>query len=124
VIPHVVLSGYGPVSSADIGPIIWPKVQLKSWGITLIPIVTPYQHIIMPTNKTINTYKAILVRLMSFIDDQEYNTTDYEFTEQQLLGTLTADAVMRWMNQQTFNNADPPHGHNLNPLVRSSSLAY
>ena len=68
------------------------------------------------------TYKKTLVRLMSYLDNIEYEN-DAEFTEQQL-GELTPEKLMKWFNHETFDIPDPPVGHDLAPLVRTNTLKY
>ena len=60
-------------------------------------------------------YKPILVRMMSFLDGAEYRG-DHEFTMAEL-GALNPDKIMRWFNHAVFGNADPPNGHEMNPLI-------
>jgi hypothetical protein len=75
----------------------------------------------MPPQSTPAIYKRYLVRLMSFLDDEDY-AIDHEFTNQRL-GQLTPADLMRWFNRETFGVENPPLGHNLDPIVRSSSIA-
>jgi hypothetical protein len=60
-------------------------------------------------------YKPILLRLMSFLDGEEYQV-DKDFTLAEL-GILNPDQILRWFNHVTFGEADPPNGHDMNPLI-------
>ena len=68
------------------------------------------------------TYKPTLVRMMAYLDDQDYNN-DQEFTIARL-GQLTASDVMKWINFEVFGVPEPPEGHDLNPLLRSNTLKF
>jgi hypothetical protein len=66
-------------------------------------------------------YKPILIQLISFLNNQQYNK-DHEFTEQEL-GVLTPADVLRWMNLKSFGVPNPPD--DANPTqARSNSLKY
>jgi hypothetical protein len=69
----------------------------------------------MPRRRT--NYKPILVRVMSFLDDEEYN--EYENSTQEQLGGLTPDKLMMWSMP-----TEPPTGHDMNSLVRSHTIKY
>ena len=69
-----------------------------------------------------NDYKPYLVKLMSFLDEEDYDK-DHEFTPEQL-GELTPAMLMRWFNLQVFGVEVPPAQHELPALKRSNSLAY
>ena len=64
----------------------------------------------------------MLIRLMSYVDDEEYEQNQ-EFTMAQL-GTLTPANLMKWFNNETFGNPEPPENHDLNPVVRCNSIEY
>ena len=68
------------------------------------------------------TYKPILARMMSYLDDQIYDQ-DENFTEQQL-GALTANDVMRWFNFETFGVPDPPNDHDMIPNRRTNTIKF
>lgn len=74
----------------------------------------------MPPQSTPAIYKKYLIRLMSFLDNEEY-AADHQFTNERL-GQLTPADLMRWFNMETFGQENPPVGHDLNPIVRSSSI--
>ena len=64
---------------------------------------------------TSSTYKPILLRMMSYLDDEEYEKGTV-FTQAQL-GALTENLVMRWFNFEVYEVAEPAEGHDLNPLI-------
>ena len=68
------------------------------------------------------TYKPTLVRMMAFLDDQDYDN-DTNFTQEQL-GNLTATDVLKWFNFVTYGIPEPVEGHDLNSLIRSNTLKY
>ena len=68
------------------------------------------------------TYKPTLIRMMAFLDDQEY-ANDQAFTIERL-GQVTASDVLRWFNSVTYGVPEPPTGHDLNPQTRSNTLKY
>jgi hypothetical protein len=67
-------------------------------------------------------YRPILVRMMSFLDEVEYEI-DNHFTLAEL-GRLNPDRIMEWFNNEIFGEALPPNGHDLPPLVRSNTIKY
>jgi hypothetical protein len=71
----------------------------------------------MPTS-----YKPILIRMMSFVDDEQYDD-DKHFTLAEL-GELTPEKLMEWFNHVVFGSRHPPNGHDLPPLVRTNSIKY
>lgn len=68
------------------------------------------------------TYKPILVRMMSYLDDEEYER-DTAFSQAQL-GALTENLVMKWFNFEVYEVPEPLEGHDLNPLIRSNTIKY
>jgi hypothetical protein len=71
----------------------------------------------MPTS-----YKPVLVKVMSFLDDVQYDANE-DFTQEQL-GGLTPNKLMLWFNDVTFGVSEPPTGHDMNPHSRSQSIMY
>ena len=71
----------------------------------------------MPTN-----YKPILICLMSFVNEEEYDA-DKKFTLAEL-GELTPEKLMQWFNHVVFGLRHPPNGHDMPPLTRSNSIKY
>jgi hypothetical protein len=69
-----------------------------------------------------NNYKPTLVWLMSYLDNQDCGK-DHDFTQQRL-GVLTPDNLMWWFNEEIFHTPTPPANHNLQPGIRSSTVAY
>ena len=69
-----------------------------------------------------NDYKPTLIRMMSHLDDYEY---EYEqvFTPEQL-GELTPDSIMKWLNHEVFGEDEPPEGHTIRPNYRKSTVEY
>ena len=51
------------------------------------------------------TYKPILVRMMSYLDDEEYEK-DTAFSQAQL-GALTENLVMEWFNFEVYKVPEP-----------------
>jgi hypothetical protein len=69
-----------------------------------------------------NQYKATFIKMMSYLDGEDHGT-QVEFSPERL-GQLTPSDLVRWFNYQTFGEPEPPHGHNLNPTIRSHTLAF
>jgi hypothetical protein len=67
-------------------------------------------------------YQPVLIKMMSFLDEVEYEA-DKQFTLAEL-GELTPDRLMEWFNFMAFGVANPPHGHDMNPVLRSSTISY
>jgi len=68
------------------------------------------------------TYKPILLRMMSYLDDEEYERGTV-FTQAQL-GALTENSVMKWFNHEVYDVPEPEEDHDLNPLIRSNTIKY
>jgi hypothetical protein len=60
--------------------------------------------------------------MMSFLDEVQYEA-DKQFTLVEL-GRLNPDRLMEWFNFMTFGVANPPNGHDMPPLLRSSTIMY
>ena len=75
-----------------------------------------------PPEMTRAKYQATLVKMMSYVDNHEYHK-DHDFTQERL-GQLKPADLMRWFNNLTFGEPLPPHGHNMNPVVRCHSIKY
>ena len=72
-------------------------------------------------NKMVEHYKSVLVRFMSFRNDEEYDK-NYEFTQEEL-GAATPIDVKRYMCHRAYGMTDP--GAADFPIhARSSSLAF
>ena len=67
-------------------------------------------------------YKPTLIKLMSFLDRVVY-PREQIFTPEQI-GAITCASLMRYFNTKTFGVPEPPVGHQIQPLVRSSTLEY
>jgi hypothetical protein len=67
-------------------------------------------------------YQPVLIKMMSFLDGVEYEA-DKQFTLAEL-GELTPDRLMEWFNFMAFGVANPPHGHDMHPVLRSSTISY
>jgi hypothetical protein len=68
------------------------------------------------------TYKPILVQMMSYLDDEEYER-DSAFSQAQL-GALTENLVMKWFNFEVHKVPEPLEGHDLNLLICSNTIKY
>jgi hypothetical protein len=72
-------------------------------------------------DKTQKNYHAVLIRLMSFLNEQAYDD-DHVFSQDELASLQPAD-IERWMSVQAYGIPQP--GPNANPtLARSNSLKY
>jgi hypothetical protein len=72
-------------------------------------------------DKTQNTYHAILIRLMPFLNEQAYDN-DHLFSQDEL-ALLQPDDIKRWLCVQAYGTPEP--GPDANPtLARSNSLKY
>jgi hypothetical protein len=87
-------------------------MQPETFSDTCLSPTTKTSRNNMPRRQT--NYKPILVRVMSFLDDEEYNECE-NFTQEQL-GGLTPNKLMLWFNDVTFGVSEPPTGHDINPL--------
>jgi hypothetical protein len=67
-------------------------------------------------------YQTNIVNMMSFLDEVEYDR-DKQFTVAEL-GVLTPERIMEWFNDMTFGVRNPPRGHEMLPLLRSSTIEY
>jgi hypothetical protein len=67
-------------------------------------------------------YQSNIVNMMSFLDKVEYER-DKQFTVAEL-GVLTPERIMEWFNDMTFAVRNPPRGHEMLPLLRSSTIEY
>jgi hypothetical protein len=83
---------------------------------TTIPNLIQYQ-----ISKMVK-YQVILVRMMSFLDEVEYDL-DKQFTLAELEG-LNPDKLVEWFNYVTFGDASPPGGHDMLPLIKCNTLQY
>ena len=56
------------------------------------------------------------MKLSSYEPDKQFTLAE--------LGVLTPDRIMEWFNFQAFGVANPPHGHDMHPILRSSTISY
>jgi hypothetical protein len=70
------------------------------------------------------SYKPILIEMMSYLDQPAVAyTVDHEFTQEQL-AALTPASIMQFFNFRAFGVPNPPQGHDVDPLLRSNTLKY
>ena len=69
----------------------------------------------------VDTYRAILVKFMSYMNDQEYEN-DYDFSNEEL-GAIKPSDVKRYMEKRAYGVENPPDHVNPN-LARSTSVEF
>jgi hypothetical protein len=99
-----------------------PKNTTDFWGYKNRPFSSHNNTESHTESQKMANYRSILVRMMSFVDEVEYDP-DKHFTLAEL-GGLNPEKLMKWFNYVTFGDASPPNGHDMPPLIRSNTLKY
>jgi hypothetical protein len=71
-----------------------------------------------------NDYKPYLVRMMNFIDEPDPPYTNATTFSVEHLSNITAKDYMRHVNFRVYGVAEPPPGHTLAPMQRTSTVEY
>jgi hypothetical protein len=71
-----------------------------------------------------NDYKPYLVRMMNFIDEPDPPYTNATTFSVEHLSNMTAKDYMRHVNFRVYGVAEPPPGHTLAPMQRTSTVEY